>query len=108
MRWPYQSPVAPGHNDDAAARHAHPGQLAHKARLIRHVLAALHAPHQVKGIILKRLLQGVRHLEDRLVLKALLLRQGIPPCSLQPQPFSHSQTRRLLHHTERINATEGT
>ena len=68
------APVTPGHDDDAATRHAHPGQLAHKARLIRHVLAALHAPHQVKGIILEGLLQGIRYLEACLVPEALLLR----------------------------------
>ena len=85
------SPVTPGYNDDAATRHAHPGQLAHKACLIRHVLPALHAPHQIEGVVFKGLLQGVRYLKACLLPKTLLLRKGITPCGLQRKLLSRSR-----------------
>lgn len=54
--------MTPGHDDDAATRRTHPRQLLDKLLLVRHVLAAFQAPHQVKGRVLKGLLQRIRHL----------------------------------------------
>ncbi len=75
--------MAPCDYDDAAAWHAHSGQLAHKACFVRHVLPALHAPDEVKGLVLKGLLQRICHLEANPVCQALLLRQNIGPGRLQ-------------------------
>jgi hypothetical protein len=40
--------IAPGDDDDAAARSSHAHQLVHKLLLVGHVFAALHGPCQVK------------------------------------------------------------
>lgn len=64
LLWERQSPpVAPGDNYDSAAGRADARELADKALLVRHVLATLQAPHQVKGGVRKRLLQRIGHLE---------------------------------------------
>ena len=58
--------MAPGDDDDAPTRRCDARKLCHKARLLRHVLPALHGPDQVKGAILKWLLQRVGHLRSSL------------------------------------------
>lgn len=64
-RQPVNLPVAPGHNDDAAAGGADACQLAHELRLVRHVLTALQGPDQIKLAVGKGLLQCITHLNMR-------------------------------------------
>ena len=78
--------MAPGDDDDPPAWRADPGELAHKARLIRHVLPALQAPDEVEGGIREGLQQGVGHLHAG---AALLTCNMVSPfsCSLSMRMF---------------------
>ena len=91
--------MAPGHDDDAAARRADPGQLAHKAPFVRHVLAALKAPDQVETAVAERLLQRVSYLHARVrACWSALRRSRVARCRCLPGIHApiHVQCIRML------------
>mmetsp|Transcript_8979 Transcript_8979/g.20387 ORF Transcript_8979/g.20387 Transcript_8979/m.20387 type:complete len:201 (+) Transcript_8979:68-670(+) len=62
--------VAPRDDDDATTRRGDTAQLVHKLWLGRHMLAALHGPHEVVAPAVERHVHRVRNLKGYLVTKS--------------------------------------
>ena len=74
--------MAPGGDEDLTPRGAHPRELVDELALVRHVLAALHGPHQVEGVRVERLVQSVGDLKRGSTSQTLFLGELVRPCGL--------------------------
>ena len=82
-------PVAPGDDDHAPARLGDAAQLGDELRLVRHVLAALHGPHEVERPVVEGQLAAV-HLG---VVQVVVV--AVPGARLGAPPLAQSQEFRL-------------
>mmetsp|Transcript_5614 Transcript_5614/g.18928 ORF Transcript_5614/g.18928 Transcript_5614/m.18928 type:complete len:224 (-) Transcript_5614:87-758(-) len=94
--------MTPRDDQNSPSRCAHARELVDKLLLIRHVLAALHRPHEIKRAVLKRHVQRVGDLIARFISQTLLTRQRIRPRRLnRRQSHAFGLTPILFRHEPR-------